>query len=198
MAVQTPPAIKISFDDYLRDYAHKRYEYVDGYARPLGQEITGPDGEIIVAPTRLGHGKITGRLHTLIGAYVMEHHLGEVLGAETGFLMRSDPPEMRAADIAFITAKRARQEQDEGWLSAPPDLAVEVISEYDSAAEVRIKAEAYMAYGTRMLLVVYPRNRVIDVYQPGQPVQTLTEQDALEGGDILPGFSVPLTTIFTE
>ena len=107
MAGQSAPPKEITFEEFVERYTGRRYEYVGGRAVPMGPEAVGPEGEVEVAPTKFGHGKITGRIHSLLGAYVMQHNLGEVLSAETGFLMRNDPPEMRAADIAFIPRERA-------------------------------------------------------------------------------------------
>lgn len=196
MADKTAAAIRISFEDYLREYADKRYEYVEGHAVPMG-ELVDKEGAQQVTPTRLGHGRISGRIHVLLGNYVMTRDLGEVLSAETGFIMSHDPPEMRAADVAFVTKQRlAELESDDDWLSGPPDLAVEIVSEHDRASDVRAKAAAYVANGTRLLWVVYPASHVVDVYRPGQPVTTLSGDDTLDGGDVVPGFTLALAKIF--
>ena len=76
------------------------------------------------------------------------------------------------------------------------DLAVEVISEYDRAQDIRQKASSYMARGTRLLWIVYPDQRIIDVYRPGQPAVTVGEKDRLDGADVLPEFSVAVSEIF--
>jgi Uma2 family endonuclease len=189
-------AREVSFEEFERLYAGRRYEYVDGRAVPMGLEIINPDGEVVVTPTKSKHGELALELGRLIGNFVREHNLGKTFGAETGFLMQADPPEVRAEDVAFISASRTAQIDPDEWLPFPPDLAVEIVSEYERAADIRRKAQSYMERGTRLLLIVYPDTKLIDAYRPGQPVLTLGTADALDGGDVLPGFRLDVGALF--
>jgi Uma2 family endonuclease len=136
------------------------------------------------------------RVSLIVGQFVLENNLGELFGAETGFLMQTEPLEIRAADAAFVTRERMQRVDLGDWLPFPPDLAVEVISEYDRAAEIHLKVRSYMAHGTRLLWVLYPEAREIVVYSPGRPPRTLGVRDTLDGGDVLPGFAVPVSELF--
>jgi Uma2 family endonuclease len=149
-----------------------------------------------VAPTKAEHGELAGEIGRLIGNFVHAHKLGKVYGAETGFLMEQDPPQVRAADIAFLSRERAQAVRRKQWLPFPPDLAVEIVSEYERAADLRRKARSYLANGTRLLWLIYPDEREIEVHRPGQPLQTLGVEDTLEGGDVLPGFRATVREIF--
>lgn len=195
MVKQVKEVQRLTLEEFTEKYAGKRYEYVDGRAVPMGPEIVGPDGEITVTPTKSIHGLFTLELGRLIGNYVREKNLGMVFGAETGFMMTTDPPEMRAADVAFISRERLKEIDLGDWLPIP-DLAVEVISESERAAEVRRKTRNYMANGTRLLWIVYPEDREIVAHRPDRPVQALGVDDTLEGGDVLPGFAVQVEEIF--
>ena len=196
MAHQTG-VVELTFEEFVEQYGGRRYEYVDGRALPMGPEIAGPDGEMTVGPTKLAHGMIVEEMSFLLGSFVRKHRLGRVLGAETGFLMTHDPEQMRAADVAFVSDEVLAQVTDPGdWLPFPPDLAVEVVSEHDRAADLRRKIDDYLRYGTRLLWVIYPDQRRIDVYAPGAPVVALDEDGTLDGGEVLPGFQTAVRDLF--
>ncbi|MCC6804941.1 MAG: Uma2 family endonuclease, partial [Anaerolineae bacterium] len=76
-----------------------------------------------------------------------------------------------------------------------PDLAVEVVSPNDRAAEIHAKVNKYLHYGTRMVCVVYPATRTVVVHT-ASGAQTLAEADTFDGGDVLPGFLLPLRDLF--
>ena len=100
--------------------------------------------------------RITWRL----AQYVEGNRLGTVYAAETGFRLSSDPDTVRAPDVAFVS--RARVEavgEVEGFWPEAPDLAVEVISPDDSYADVEEKVFDWLDAGTKMILVVNPRQR---------------------------------------
>jgi Uma2 family endonuclease len=77
-----------------------------------------------------------------------------------------------------------------------PDLAVEVVSPSDRAAEVLTKVAEYLEAGTRLAWVVYPQTQKIVVYRPSADVQMLSVGDTLEGGDVVPGFACPVAEVF--
>lgn len=197
MTAQTAPPRAITLEEFEAKFAGKRYEYINGRAVPMGPEVVLPNGEVVVAATKSEHGILVDKIHVAVSVFVTEHHLGQVFGAETGFIMRQDTHDIRAADVAFISMERMKEVKRAEWLPFPPDLAVEVVSEYDTARDVREKAEDYMDNGTRLLWIVYPDRRIIDIHRPGQPVVKLGVADQLDGGDVLPGFSVLVKDIFS-
>ena len=80
----------------------------------------------------------------------------------------------------------------------PPTLAVEVISESNTAREMRQKAKEYFGSGSRLVWMIYPKTRTVEVFEQLQehPTRTLTESDILDGGAVLPGFSISVSEIF--
>jgi Uma2 family endonuclease len=85
------------------------------------------------------------------------------------------------------------------WAQYPtivPDLAVEVVSPNDEPADVAAKVTFYVAHGVLLVWVVYPRSPRVIVHQPGQEPRTLGIADTLGGGEILPGFHLPVASIF--
>ena len=84
-----------------------------------------------------------------------------------------------------------------GYWPEAPDLAIEVISPTDRYTEVNEKVADYLAAGTRMVVVVNPRNRTVNVHTPGNTL-TLTISDTLDGGDVVPGWQMPVADIFAD
>ena len=62
----------------------------------------------------------------------------------------------------------------------------------------RDEAATLARHGVRLVWVVQPETRTIDVYRPAQAIVTLGEQDALDGLDVLPGFACDVSAVFSE
>jgi Uma2 family endonuclease len=148
-------------------------------------------------PAGFGHGKVTSRADRSLGAYVAATGLGEVLTGEPGFQLTTNPDTVRAPDVAFVRAERLREGVPaRGYFPGPPDLAVEVISPNDLYTEVDDKVAEWLEHGTRMVLVVNPRRRTVAVHRPDQPVRVLGEDKILDGGDVVPGWTIPVRDLF--
>jgi Uma2 family endonuclease len=166
----------------LPDDGH-RYELVRGELR-------------MMAPAGSEHGRVAVKLTWRLAEYVETHDLGVVFAAETGFKIGSNPDTVRAPDVAFVRRERIDQiGVPDGFWPGAPDLAVEVVSPNDTFSEVEEKVADWLAAGTRMVVVLNPRNRTASVYQ-GATVARLGEADALYGHDVVPGWSVALKDIF--
>jgi Uma2 family endonuclease len=155
-------------------------------------------GELKAMPPAFSdHGAIAMRLGLELGYYIRSHQLGEVYAAETGFLLARNPDTVRAPDFAFIQASRVTPEAlAPGWNPVIPDLVVEVVSSGDRQTEVAEKVRMWLAAGVRLVWVVYPPRRVIEQHQPGEPTQTFDERDHLDGGAVVPGFTLPIARVF--
>ena len=79
-----------------------------------------------------------------------------------------------------------------------PDLAVEIKSPDDTVKEMREKAAYYLAHGVRLVWLVYPHKRLVEVYRPDADVEILAVGDVLTGGEVLPGFSIPVADVFAD
>jgi Uma2 family endonuclease len=62
------------------------------------------------------------------------------------------------------------------------------------ATTVAKKAQRYLAAGTQLVWIVWPKPQEIDVWRPGdtQPSQTLSVGETLDGGVVVPGFTYPV------
>ena len=151
------------------------------------------------SPTKPLHGIICARLTVRLGCFVEEHDLGEVFGAETGFLVASDPDSVVGADAAFVSRERlAGVESFEKFFPFAPDLAVEVLSPGNTVQEIDEKIALYFAAGSRLVWVFNPKRRTAAAYRSPFDVKILGEQDALDGGDVLPGFTLDLSKLFAS
>lgn len=148
-------------------------------------------------PAGFEHGRRAARIATALDRYAREHDLGVVVAAETGFVLAEDPPTVRAPDAAFVSKARLPADPvPPGFARLAPDLAVEIASPSHAMAELYGKAIDYLEAGTREVWVVDPQTRTVTVFRPDGGLRLLREADALEGGDILPGFRLPVAEIF--
>jgi Uma2 family endonuclease len=104
-----------------------------------------------------------------------------------------NPDTVLAPDVPFVRQERDLDER--GFYPGPPDLAVEVISPSDTYTEVDEKVAKYLACGTPMVIVVDPRKRSASVYTPGNFIRVSVD-DTLDGGDVVPGWKLPLRELF--
>jgi Uma2 family endonuclease len=161
-----------------------RYELVKGELRRMT-----PAGNV--------HGRVAMNVGISLGGYVKTHDLGAVYAAETGFRLAGDPDTVRAPDVAFVSRTRVEAVGEvEGFWPEAPDLAVEVISPGDTYAEVEEKVFDWLEAGTKMVIVVNPRQRSAIVYKSPTDIVALTEADVLAGGDVVPGFVLAVREIF--
>ena len=155
-------------------------------------------GEVrVVAPAGNMHGRIAVNMSTPLHQFVREHDLGSVFAAETGFKISTDPDTVRAPDVAFI--RRGRLEavgEVEGYWPGAPDLVIEVVSPTDRFAELEEKVVEWLAAGTRMVLVVNPRARTVTVRTSEKEARILSEEEVLDGGEVVPGWTLPISEVF--
>ncbi|HEX2907843.1 MAG TPA: Uma2 family endonuclease [Phototrophicaceae bacterium] len=165
------------------------------------QRLELSEGELIVmSPAGGKHGGIAARLGRLIGNYVEAHHLGEITAAETGYILFQNADgknTVRAPDVGFVAAERLPDGLPDEYLPFAPDLAVEVVSPNDDAEDLQLKVRQYLRYGTPLVWVVYPKSQTVVVHTP-QETRTLELEDTLDGGDMLPGFTLAVKSIFPE
>ncbi len=160
-----------------------RYELVRGELKKM-------------APAGFEHGTLAMEFGTLLNVHVRANRLGRVTSAETGFKLSSDPDTVRAPDVAFISQKRLDEVGPvQGYWPGAPDLAVEVISPNDLYTEVSEKVAEWLKAGSQIVIVVNPRTQQVLVHVPGD-VNVLEGDDTLDGGDVVPGWQLPIKELF--
>lgn len=150
-----------------------------------------------IPPAGFDHGLISATIASRLDRYVRDHALGRVVGAETGFVLARNPDTVLAPDAAFVNADRLPPPgQRHGFAALAPDLVVEVVSPSDRAAAVADKALRWIEAGVRLVWVIYPDRGLVAEHVPDGTVHLLQGDDALDGGDVLPGFRVPARELF--
>ena len=136
------------------------------------------------------------RMGIKLGAFVEDNGLGRTYSASGGFTLEVDPDTVLAPDAAFVRQERVDAVGDgDGFFPGAPDLVVEVISPSDRLTEVGRKVEEWLNAGVLLVVVVNPRNRTVQAHTP-DGVTELTEADTLDGGDVVPGWRMPVADIF--
>lgn len=162
------------------------------------------EGRLVrMPPIGGGHGRASGKLYATLDAYVEQHALGMVTVGEHGFILSQlgQPETVLAANVAFVQAAnvppRTSAEFDAYWRVAP-DVVVEVASPSQYRPELAAKARLWLRAGTRLVWVVWPGQRQVDVWRAGadEAVATLNETDVLDGLDVVPGFALPVARVF--
>ncbi len=165
---------------------------VDGFRYDLVKGVL-----LKMAPAGREHGVLAMRIGWRLAQHVEANDLGEVLAAETGFRLSSDPDTVRAPDVAFVRLERvAEAGETRGFWSGAPDLAVEVVSPGDTYSEVEDKVLDWLDAGTLMVVVVNPRQRTVTLYRSRADIVILTRNDVLDGQDVVPGWSLPIQELF--
>jgi len=141
------------------------------------------------------HGLVAMNLGVELGVHVKATGAGSVFAAETGFKIESDPDTVRAPDVAFVARDRVPDPLPQGYGGLAPDLVVEVLSPGDRPGEVLAKVADWLTAGCRLVWVIDPLRRLARVYRHDGTETLLSAEDALDGEDVLPGFSCRLATV---
>lgn len=151
------------------------------------------DGELVEKTPSFVPSAVAMTIGAYLRLYVRERDLGYVTGADGGYVLNEG--NVFIPDVGFITRARL-PEAPAREAPVPPDLAVEVKSPTDTIRELRRKAEQYLAAGTRLVWLVFPDDRRVEVYDGDADVITLSDGDTLTGGALLPGFTLSVRDIF--
>jgi Uma2 family endonuclease len=151
-------------------------------------------GEIVEVVSN-GKSSALGALMTvLIGGFVLQNKLGFTTGADGGYMIGT---QRYIPDCAFMSTARQAKPTPEAYNALPPDLAVEVLSPSNTPDEIAIKVDNYLRAGV-VVWVVNPDAERVTVHRPDAPPQTYGINDTLDGGNVLPGFTLPVRDIFPE
>jgi Uma2 family endonuclease len=155
------------------------------------------DGILVEKTAGIEESYIGGTILTLLRNFVDPRALGMALPADGA--LQLDFNLVRIPDVSFISWERLTGDEfpDDPIPLLVPDLAVEVISRGNTRKEMDEKLKEYFEKGVRLVWYVRPRTRMVDVYTAPDRFTRLTASMRLEGGDVLPGFSVQVSELFT-
>lgn len=142
---------------------------------------------------------VANRINTAIAMFAMPRNLGTSV-VEILFRLPVNPPRNRRPDAAFVSEARWSSDRhfsmvENAW-DVVPDLAIEVISPSDQVEELMEKLSDYFAAGVSVVWVVHPLQKQVQVFETKSACRFLFETDMLDGGSVLPGFSVNVASLF--
>jgi Uma2 family endonuclease len=113
-------------------------------------------------------------------------------------MLRLMPGLVRVPDVSFISYARlpGGKLPDQPIAPVSPDLAVEVISEGNTKQEIVRKVGEYFQSGVRLVWIIRPRRKVVEIYTSPTQIKRLGGADSLDGAEVLPGFKLSLTSLF--
>jgi Uma2 family endonuclease len=161
----------------------RRYELVDGQLVERSMAATSS-----AVAMEIGH---------ILTEYSKRSYPGLILGSDQGYqCFPHRPNNVRYPDISFIAKPRLSPQLAEGHIRIAPDLVVELLSPNDLARDVSQRIQDYLRAGVRLVWVVDPEGRTVQVYRQGRQGVILSEADELDGDDVLPGFRVAVRDLF--
>ena len=150
-----------------------------------------------MSPGGIRSGRIALRVQTSLNRVVEPTGLGEVWVGDMGCRLERRPDTVRVPDVAFVRHERLAAEGDVlGYWPGAPDLVVEVISPTDRYTDVDEKIQEWLAAGARLVLVVNPRRQVVRECRPGGIERVLLLDDVMDGGEVVPGWRMPVRELF--
>jgi Uma2 family endonuclease len=159
------------------------------------------DGQIVeLPPMGVYECGIASLLSFFLTQVVSARKLGRVV-VETMFWLNRSGKLKRRPDLAFVSEKRwpltRRLPRAEAW-DVVPDLAVEVVSDSNSANEIALKLVDYFRAGAEQVWVIYPAIRQVYLYASPTSVRILAEPGEIDGSDLIPGFRLALAELFDD
>jgi Uma2 family endonuclease len=156
------------------------------------------DGQLVEKNMGAEAGVIAANVIFLPRLFVRDHGGGVVSTQDAGYqIFPHAPDRVRKPDTSFIRHGRLPGNRvPRGNVSVAPDLVVEVVSPNDLAEEVNTRVVDYLLAGVRLIWVIYPATRFVQVFRPGGVVAYRTAADELGGEDVLPGFACRVEELF--
>jgi Uma2 family endonuclease len=142
------------------------------------------DGEIVEVSPKPVHGRKQTIFAVSLEHYTQQNPVG-VVYTEVLHVLN---------DEKFMPDVCINVDTDADYLTTPPLLVVEIRSDSQSRESQRRKLRAYIQHGVKMGILVLP-GEAVEVFQPGKETLVLTADDTLDGGDVLPGFQLPLNRV---
>jgi len=185
------PLSRIIFDPWPGSATEADLLYMVDHEKRLCELV---DGTLVEKPVGFWEGLIAANIIGLLARFVTPQNLGAISGANSTLRMKSG--RIRLPDVSFVAKARLPRTR-EPVPTLAPDLAIEVLSESNTAAEMRQKLAEYFQSGTRLAWLVDPETRSVAVYtSPDEPISNVPETGELDGGTVLPGLQIRVADMF--
>lgn len=167
--------------------------------RDLRLERTAAGEVIIMPPTGSETGIRSGEVFGQLWSWNHKSDLGYVFDSSTGFRLPNGAN--RSPDSAWIAQARwaaLLPAQKRRFAPICPDFVIELCSPSDEIADVQDKMQEYVANGTRLGFLIYPKDRRVEIYQPDEEPEILIDPRRVSGEPVLPGFWLDLVRVFKD
>jgi Uma2 family endonuclease len=160
------------------------------------------NGELVEVPFAYPeHGRLAAEIAHRIASHIEVHGPAGAVYSEAGYVLGlpHDRDRMRAPDVSFISQAMLAAHGGEpanAFFRIAPDLIVEVESRGTRKRPLQQRIEDFLAAGVKLLWVVHPATHSITVYHGDGSARLVRGDEALDGEDVLPGFSLPLPRLF--
>jgi Uma2 family endonuclease len=156
------------------------------------------DGTLVEKVMGYGEGFLAADIIRLLGRFLDTHDLGDVGGADA--TMRLMPKLVRIPDVSFVRWEKLpnRERFAEPIPDLVPDLAIEVRSKGNTAGEMKRKLKDYFLAGVSLVWLVDPERRTVEVFTAPDASTVFTEEQTLDGDDVLPGLRLAVRDVFAR
>ena len=168
-------------------------------AMPDGEHYELVNGVPVARTMSLLSARVEAKVIRRLDGHCEKTELGWVLGPTCGYRCFSwKPGKVRRPDASFIARDRLPPQElwSEGYVTIPPDLAVEVTSPTDEVYDLEEKVEEYLRAGVRLIWVIHPEVRAIQVIRADGSGLRIRSGGELSGEDVVPGFRCPVDDLF--
>ena len=153
-------------------------------------------GEVIQKPMPdRPHASIQAYLMVMLFQFLSQSGLGRVFPEFRCIFGPSGREQAFVPDLVYISRERLTNDR---FHHMAPDIAIEVLSPDHRPGKLLERVTFFLLYGVRLVWVIDPDDRTIVVLAPGEEPRTLKTGDVLDGGSVLPGFSVSADDIFAQ
>lgn len=155
------------------------------------------NGQLVELSMSVREIRLANSLSRFLNLSLGKNPPGEVF-VEMLFRLEPDDRLDRRPNVAFVPYDRFPDRvvpATEAW-AVSPSLAVEIVSKTNTANDIQDKILDYFQHGVDLVWIIYPKTRTIQVYEGLKNIRFLDEKDTLEGGQVLPGFRLPVQDLF--
>ena len=156
------------------------------------------DAVLVEKPMGFYESRLAFVFITFLDAFLSDHDLG--IGLAPDAMIRTKPGQVRLPDVCFYSWKHfpGRLLPKGSILNAVPDFAVEILSPTNTAKEMERKRKEYFEGGAKLVWELDPERRPVRVYKSAEDFAEVDENETLDGGTVLPGFTLPVRAWFDK
>jgi Uma2 family endonuclease len=153
------------------------------------------EGELqILARPKSGHSNVASNAYEALRP-LLERGVGRIY-LEAGYRLFEDRRTWIQPDVSFLRMERVRQTASSNYFMGGPDLAIEVVSPSESAADLNRKVELLLKAGSLAVWVLYPEQRGVRVFLPSGRAFWKGIGDTLSLPELLAGWEFPVARLF--